>query len=156
MPKQPEDLTPESWHRFFAASANNRGWDLAEAHSGPECDAELLNTAHTADYHWQAVGTPAQKMNARMLLAHAHALAGLGHSAIDYADEMRTYFLAQPDTPVWAMTLVHAIHAHAAAISGDPQQHADSYAAAARAFDTITDDEDREVVGKTWRQVPAP
>jgi hypothetical protein len=156
MAKLPEDTAPENWHRFFGASANNQAWMLAETHSGPGCDTELLNAAHAADFHWQAIGTTLQKMRARMLLALAHALAGLGRSALAYADETRAYFLDEPETPDWELAFVHAIHAHAAAVAGDAQAHAASYAAAALAVDAIADKEDREIVERTWRQVPAP
>jgi hypothetical protein len=30
MPRSPEDIKPESWHRFFASTANYRAWQPAE------------------------------------------------------------------------------------------------------------------------------
>jgi hypothetical protein len=56
MPRSPEDTSPESWHRFFAATASNFAWQLAEL-SAREVDLrELLNAAHAAAWHWQSVG----------------------------------------------------------------------------------------------------
>ena len=43
--------------------------------------------------------------------------------------------------------------AHAA---GDAQRHAESYRRASEALAAIADDEDRELVARTFRQVPAP
>jgi hypothetical protein len=156
MPNQPEDTKPESWQRFFAAAANNRAWQLAEDYSGEAGAAELLNAAHAAAFHWQAVGTELHNMRAKMLLAQAHALVGHGRCALACAQEVRAYFLAKSDTPDWELAFVHTIHAHAAAAAGESQQHAESYAAAVRAMKVIADAEDRDIVAKTFRQVPAP
>ena len=156
MPQAPEDSQPESWHRHFAASANNRAWQLAEDRVDASRDAELLDASHASAHHWQAVGTELQQMRARMLLAQVHALLGLGPTAWVYAQDMQRYFLASTDTPDWELAFVHAIHAHAAAVSGHAQAHVQSYQAAQRALDAIADPQDRSIVDKTFRQVPAP
>ncbi len=156
MPQAPEDSKPDSWHRHFAASANNRAWQLAEDRVDASHDAELLDASHAAARHWQAVGTELQQMRARMLLAQVHALLGLGPTAWVYAQDMQRYFLASPDTPDWELAFVHAIHAHAAAVSGHAQAHVESYRAAQRALEGIVDPQDRSVVDKTFRQVPVP
>src|SRR5262245_21827739 len=90
MPGSPDDLKPTSWHRFFAAAANNRAWELAELQAREVDIRELLNAAHAAAWHWQAVGNELNRMRALMLLAQAHAMAGLGTSALAYANEMRS------------------------------------------------------------------
>ena len=156
MPDTPQDTRPESWHRHFAALANNRAWTLAEQPSDARGGAELLDAAHAAAWHWQAAGTPLQRMRARLLLAQAHALLGLGRTALGYAEDTRRFFLAQTDTPDWELALVHAVHAHAARAAGDGRLHADSYAAARAALEGVADEEDRAIVAATFRQVPAP
>lgn len=156
MPQAPEDSQPESWHRHFAANANNRAWQLAEDRVDASRDAELLDASHASAHHWQAVGTELQQMRARMLLAQVHALLGLGPTAWVYAQDMQRYFLASTDTPDWELAFVHAIHAHAAAASGHSHAHAQSYQATQRALDAIADPQDRSIVDKTFRQVPAP
>ena len=152
----PENTTPESWHRFFAATANNSAWALAERPARDVDLRELLNAAHASAWHWQAVGNELNRMRALMLLAQAHAVAGLGKTALAYADEMRSYFLAAPKTPDWELAFVHAIHAHAASAAGSAEQHARSYAEAAKAVAAIVDAEDKEIVERTFRHVPAP
>ena len=44
----------ERWHRFFAATANNRAWELAEAAAADVDRDELLDAAHAmkADGWW--------------------------------------------------------------------------------------------------------
>jgi hypothetical protein len=152
----PEDGKIESWHRFYASTANNRAWELAESQADARNDGELLNAAHASAWHWQAVGTELNHMRAKMLLAQVYALIGRGEIALRYADEMKTYFLAQSETPDWELAFVHTIHARAAWAAGDRQQHARSYAAATAALGAIADEEDRAIVQRTYAQVPIP
>ena len=105
----PEDSRPESWHRFFASLANNRAWRLAESPGEQVGERGLLNAAHASAWHWEAVGDELNRMRALMLLAQAHALAGHGQTALAYADEMRSYFVAAPGTPEWERALAHAV-----------------------------------------------
>ena len=156
MQNTPQDTQPESWQRFFASSANNQAWQLAEDYADPTNAIALLNAAHASAFHWRALGTELNQMRAAMLLAHAHALVGHGRIALVLAEEVRSYFLAQVDTPAWELAFVHAIHAHAASVAGDAPLHALSYVAATRALEAITDAADRDMVLKTYRQVPAP
>jgi hypothetical protein len=156
MPSSPKDNTPESWHRFFASAANNSAWDLAERPARDGELRELLNAAHASAWHWQAIGSELNHMRALLLLAQAHAVAGLGRTALAYADEMRSYFLAAPSTPDWELAFVHAVHAHAASAAGSAEQHARSYSEAAKAVAAIADAEDRAIVERTFRHVPAP
>ena len=154
--KPPQDPNLESWHRFFGASANNRAWTLAELPATQVDREELLNAAHAAAWHWHQIGTELHRMRATMLLAQAHAQAGLGVSALAYAEAMRTYFLAAPDTPDWEVAFTHVVHAHAAAAAGSPEQHGESFARAQAAIDAIRDDEDRAIVERDFRHVPRP
>ena len=156
MPRSPADVEPESWHRFFAATANNRAWQLAELPASEVDLRELLNAAHAAAWHWQAVGNELNRMRALMLLAQAHAMAGLGTSALAYANEMRSYFLAIPSTPDWELAFVHTVHAHAASVAGSAKQHAESHVLATRALEGIADERDRSIVERVYRHVPTP
>ena len=156
MHEPPRDADPDAWHRHFAALANDRAWTLAEQRGDGRDDAALLAAAHASAWHWDAVGTPLHRLRARMLLAHVHALVGHGALALALAEDVRGQFLARPDTPDWELAFVHAIHAEAAHAAGDAQGHAASYHRAAEALAAIADEEDREIVSRTFRQVPAP
>lgn len=156
MPGTPDNTDPASWHRYFAVEANNRAWTLAEGRAGDSDDAALLDAAHAAAWHWQAAGTELHRMRATMLLAHAHALAGRGESAFAYAEGMRRYFLARPDTPDWELAFAQAIYANAARVAGRSQEYREAYRAAAAGVAAVRDPEDREAVLRTFRQVPPP
>ena len=152
----PDESSPERWHRFFGASANNVAWTLAESPAG-ELDANaLLDAAHAAAWHWAEVGTELNRMRSRSLLALAHARAGLGKTALAYSDETRPYLLARAGAADWEIAMAHAIHAYAASAAGADDVHARAYADALRAFEAVTRSEDRDVVDSVLRHVPAP
>jgi len=154
--EHPKDTDPTTWHRFFAASANNAAWALAELPAIAVDRRELLDAAHAAAWHWRQAGTRLNEMRALMLLAQAHAQAGLGETAIAFADEMRAYFLAQQSTPDWELAFTHVVHAHAAWADRASEQHATSYAHAVTAIAAIADPKERDIVEQVFRQVPAP
>ena len=154
--KSPQDANPESWHRFFAASANNTAWTLAELAAGEVNQRELLDAAHAAAWHWRHVGTELNQMRALMLLAQVHAMVGLGTTALAYADEVRAYFTAGPDTPDWEIAFTHVVHAHAAWAADARELHARSYAIGEQAIAAIANDEDRDIVQRVFRNVPTP
>lgn len=154
--KLPVDTTPESWHRYFGASANNAAWALAELPAGEVDHREMLNAAHAAAWHWQRVGNELQRMRALMLLAQAHAQVGLGATALAYAEEVRTYFLGAANTPDWEVAFTHVVHAYAAWAARAGELHAHSYAQAVQAVAAIADQEDRNIVQLVFRHVPAP
>jgi hypothetical protein len=154
--KSPTDTDPASWHRFFGATANNAAWALAELPASQVDRRQLLNAAHAAAWHWEQIGTELNGMRALMLLAQAHGQAGLGTSALAFAEEMRSYFLAAADTPDWERAFAHIVHARAAWAAGAKDEHARSYAKAVDAVAAIADPEDKEIVQRVFRHLPLP
>jgi hypothetical protein len=154
--KSPADTDPAHWHRFFAASANNGAWTLAELPAA-ELDARaLLDAAHAAAWHWLQVGNALNQARARMLLALAHARAGLGTTALAYMDEVRGFFATRPDVADLETAFIHTIHAYAAFAAGDREKHASAYAEATRAHAAIANPDDRDVLQRVLVHVPAP
>jgi hypothetical protein len=154
--KSPADTDPAHWHRFFAASANNVAWTLAEL-PGVELDSKaLLDAAHAAAWHWQLVGNELNQMRARMLLALAHARAGLGPTALAYADEVRAFFATRENVADLETAFIHTIHAYAASAAGDRAKHASSYAEATRPYAAIAGQQDRDLLQRVLVHVPAP
>ena len=155
MPHFPIENDPTLWHKYFAMECNNRAWDLATRPRTPDEDREMLNTAHASALHWDAMGVELNNMRAQMLVAEVHALVGYGESAFSYAEEMRNYFLGI-ESPDWEIAFAHTIYAHAAQVKGDTAAHESAYKEAVKALDDIKDDQDREIVQKTFDQVSAP
>jgi len=152
----PEHEQFGAWQRYFAVEANNRAWRLADRYTGPSDDDALLDAAHAAAWHWQAIGTVQHHMRATMLLAHVHALRGDGELATHYAKRMRDYFVAAETTEAWELALTHVIYANAARVSGVRGEYVDEYAKAQAAFAEVQDQEERQILAGTFAQVPGP
>jgi len=155
MPSTPTDTDPKSWHRFFAIECNNRAWDLAARARDPHESFEMLNAAHGAAWHWAQVGTELNQQRAQMLLARVHTLLGFGPSALSLASEVRSYFVGRA-TPAWELAFAHAIYAHAAHVSGNPDAHRSAYQEALDAAALIAKEEDRKVFHETFVLIPTP
>jgi hypothetical protein len=151
-----DEAESAAWHKRFAASCNNLAWDLATQPRTKAQDQEMLDAAHASAWHWGRVGTELNRMRAQMLLAEVHALLGLGTSAFRLAEGMREYFLGRDDTPAWELAFTHAIYAHAAYAAQRPEEHRRAHGEAVAALQALADPEDREMVEKTFSQVPAP
>ena len=151
----PDDTEMLEAHKRFAATCNNLAWDLSTQARTKAQDREMLDAAHASAWHWGRIGTELNRMRAQMLVAEVHALLGMGPSAIVLADEMRAYFLAR-ETPDWELALTHIVHAHAAYAAQREEEHRRSHAEAVAAMQAIADPEDREIVEKTFAQLPPP
>jgi hypothetical protein len=149
------DSEEMTWHRRFAAAANNRAWDLSVQTRNAAEDQEMLNAAHASAWHWARVGTELNHMRAAMLLAEVHALLGLGRSALAYAEEMRAYFLGV-QSPDWEVAFVHVVHAHAASAAGETEKHRASYDLAVAALEAVSNERERGIVAGTFGHVPKP
>jgi catechol 2,3-dioxygenase-like lactoylglutathione lyase family enzyme len=150
------DAEIATWHRFFAVECNNRAWALADQRTRTAAESdELLNAAHAAALHWQHVGTAVNVERARMLLAHAEALAGHGARALRLARAVLDD-CSRRDTPDWELAFAHAVIANAAAAAGDVQRHRNHYAEAERLGEAIADPEDRRIFGTSFASVPPP
>ena len=154
MTKLPENLLPESWHRFFAITANNAAWDISESLENVLNHTELLDAAHASAWHWRVAGTTINQMRSTMLLALIHARMDMGPSAWNYAESMKKYFTEISETPDWELAFVYAIHAWAALACGKLDEYKVSYHKASLCLDAIKDPEDREVVLKTFSLIP--
>lgn len=154
MTKLPENLLPESWHRFFAITANNAAWDISESLENVLNHTELLDAAHASAWHWRVAGTTTNQMRSIMLLALIHARMDMGPSAWNYAESMKKYFTEISETPDWELAFVYAIHAWAALACGKLDEYKVSYHKASLCLDAIKDPEDRAVVLKTFSLIP--
>jgi hypothetical protein len=151
----PEELGV--WRRRLAGQANNRAWDLCEASRRTAVeDDELLHAAHAAMHLWSLVGTLRQRAHAALLLAHAHALLGLGSSAARYLSEAQAGFDPRGTEPLapWESALLAAIEANVAAATGDSTTHARQLALAEQQVAALPDPAERAQVEATLRVIP--
>lgn len=156
MTEQPSAEEVARWRRRFATGANNRGWTLAEKVSRtPAEDAEMLHAAHASRYLWGAIGTEKNLASADLLLGQVHALLGLGHTAMQYAQSAFEYFTSHP-SETGELAFAHAVRANAAHASGQHDLHRGSYAKALELADALTDAEDRKIFDATFDLIPKP
>lgn len=156
MPTTPSGQEFKAWQTEVAMRCNNRAWALSVQPRNAAEDREMLDAAHTSAYHWAQVGTELNRMRATMLLAEVHALLGHGSTAMLLAKQMRDYFVGRSDTPDWELAFTHAVHAHCAHAAGNLAVYRDAYQDAVAALAAVGDDEDREIVARTFSQVPVP
>jgi len=84
---QPPFDLPQA-HRWFGIEFNNAAWELVEAATRTKAETErMLRLAHASCLHWESVGTPANEQRGLVLLAMAHAVAGLGGRAVALAQQ---------------------------------------------------------------------
>jgi hypothetical protein len=152
----PADADPAKWRRWFAMEANNRAWRLADvaARTSAE-DAEMLDAAHAAAFHWRPIGTPLNIARAQMLLGHVHALLGHGAPAMGNAQAAFDFVSSRPSDP-WEVAFAHAVLANAASAAGDGALHRAHHAEAKSLGAALANPEDREIFDAMFRTVPAP
>lgn len=156
MAGQPAEADPEKWHRRFAFEANNRAWRLADSTARSEAeDAEMLDAAHAASFHWAKIGTALHRARAQMLLGHVQALLGQGGPAMTNARAAFDFVLARDSDP-WEIAFAHAVLANAAAAAADGKTHGAHYAQAKALGMALADQEEKDIFEAMFRTVPAP
>jgi hypothetical protein len=156
MSKIPDNLRPDTWHKYFAIEANNAAWALSESLVDISLQTEVLDAAHAAAWHWRVAGQEINHMRSVMLLALVHARMNMGPSAWAYAERMRMYFTEKSDTPDWELAFTHTVHALAARAFGKTAEFQASHQAAIQSVAAIKLPEDRDVVMKTFQLISQP
>jgi hypothetical protein len=156
MSDQPSEDDIRKWHRWFAVECNNRAWRLSEAptRSAKE-NAEMLDAAHAAAFHWRKVGTEIHAARADMLLAHVNALLGHADVAMHHANASFDSVTSR-ESPEWELAFVHAILAHAGSVARNAEIHSRHHALAKKMGQALPNAEEREIFDATFARIPAP
>jgi hypothetical protein len=138
-------------HRWFAIEFNNRAWDLVE-NEGRTADQtqEMIDAAHAAACHWQAIGTSLNAQRAEGLLATAYLKAGRAEPALRHAQRglaLSEQNAAEETGFDRATTLAAAARAHG--LAGDVAEAERLFALATAAAEKLEAD-DREVFEKLY------
>lgn len=156
MPDATEPADIEQWQRRFASQSNNRAWRLSELPARlPEQSEEMLHAAHAAMYLWQSIGNAKNHAHAAQLLAHVHALLGMGEQAGQYLARSQPVFFG-PDAQPWEVAIAHAVAANVAAANKQADRHAEHYETAARLIAALANAEERKILEATLNVVPRP
>jgi hypothetical protein len=114
----------------------------------------MLYAAYAAAFHWSKVGQPINGARADVTLAHVHALLGHGQLAQQYAQRCLAFF-EHNEGEDWDIAFAHAEMAHAAAVTGEWELHAQHYAAAQARGTAIEDEEDRQIFLTELARIPS-
>lgn len=142
-------------HRWFAVEANNRAWDLVEAESRtPDEQAGMISAAHTAAFHWAAVGKPINALRAECLLSMAYLRAGVAERALHHARRCQEAATAKPEgiSPFDEATALAGLAA-AERASGNVARADELHAAALALVPTFQHADEADVFGKLY---PSP
>jgi hypothetical protein len=149
MPEAPFDVAKA--HRWFAIECNNAAWELAEKPGrSPDEARRMIDLAHAAAMHWDAVGTDLNRQRAENLLAAAYVAAGDALAAVRHAERCLSLSVqnAKEESPFdRAIALGCAAQAHA--LAGDSAQ-ADRLRTLAKTAAAALDDEDRGVFERLY------
>ena len=149
MPEPPFDLAKA--HRWFAVECNNQAWELVEKPSRTPDEVErMIRLAHTAAWHWDAVGTDLNRQRAECLLASAYAAADVPKAAAWHAERCLSFSVrnAKEETPFDRATAL-GCGARAHAMAGNHAQ-ADRLRTLAKSAAAALDDEERGVFEKLY------
>jgi len=147
MPTPPFDLSQANC--WFGIEFNNAAWELVEAPSRTADETErMLRLAHASCLHWESVGTPANEQRGLVLLAMAHAVAGLGTRAVELARcclaivKVHDNLLTPFDRAAAAACMATALRSHG--------QHSEAaeWNAKAQALALALEEDDRPVIGR--------
>jgi len=106
----------------------------------------MLRLAHASCLHWESVGTPANQQRGLVLLAMAHAVAGLGCRAVELAmqaielGQVHDDLLSGFDRAAAAATMATALRS-----SGQPQDAPD-WVTRAQSLAATLEDDDRSMI----------
>src|SRR5262245_13067406 len=134
-------------HRWFGIEFNNAAWELVEAPSRTKSETErMLRLAHASCLHWESVGTPANQQRGLVLLAMAHAVAGLESRAVELATQVIELGQAHDDLlSAFDRAAAAACMATALRSNGQLEEAAD-WATRTRSLAATVEDDDRSMI----------
>ena len=142
-------------NRWFAVEQNNLAWELIEAdRRSPEQEALMIHAAHGACYHWLESGDLLNHLRAQQLLATAYTMTGDGPSAVRHA---RMCLALSEQAPADKLSpfdraCTHGSAAVAFQLAGDQNESNLQAQAFTAAFDSLTDEGDRNLIHKLYQK----
>ena len=147
METRAESLDPET-ERRLGADLFNKTWTLMEkTDRTPEDDDEMVHCAHASAYHWQQVGTAANRARSEWQCSRVYTALGRPEPALRHAHRCLEICEANPDAlEDWDLPFAYEALARASAAAGDAAATAEYLALARAAGEPIADEEDRALL----------
>jgi DNA-binding transcriptional MerR regulator len=93
-----EKETPVTDHRTLGVDLFNKTWTLmGKPTRTPEDDDEMIHCAHASAYHWQQVGTRANRARSEWQCSRVHAILGQSELALHHARRCHEIAAANED-----------------------------------------------------------
>ena len=147
METRAESLDPET-ERRLGADLFNKTWTLMEkTDRTTEDDDELVHCAHASAYHWQQVGTAANRARSEWQCSRVYSVLGRAEPALRHARRCLELCEASPDAlEDWDLPFAYEALARASATAGDEAATAEYLALARAAGQAIAEEEDRALL----------
>jgi len=155
METRAESLDPET-ERRLGADLFNKTWTLMEkTDRTAEDDDEMVHCAHASAYHWQQVGTAANRARSEWQCSRVYTVLGRPEPALQHARRCLEICEANPDAlDDWDLPFAYEAMARAHWVAGDADE-ARRYAELGRdATAAIEDDDDRAIIEADFATIP--
>ena len=143
-----EKETPVTDHRTLGVDLFNKTWTLMEKPTRtPEEDDEMIHCAHASAYHWQQVGTRANRARSEWQCSRVHAILGQSELALHHARRCHEIAAANEDGSMEDWDLAGAYEALARAhLTAGHREEAAHWARLGRETTAALADEDERKV----------
>src|SRR3954454_19351855 len=135
-------------HRTLGVDLFNKTWTLMEKPTRtPEEDDEMIHCAHASGYHWQQVGTRANRARSEWQCSRVHAILGQSEQALYHARRCHETAAANEDGSMEDWDLAGAYEALARAhLTAGHHEEAAHWAQLGRTTTAALADEDERKV----------
>jgi DNA-binding transcriptional MerR regulator len=143
-----EKETPVTDHRTLGVDLFNKTWTLmGKPTRTPEDDDEMIHCAHASAYHWQQVGTRANRARSEWQCSRVHAILGQSELALHHARRCHEIAAANEDGSMEDWDLAGAYEALARAhLTAGHREEAAHWARLGRETTAALADEDERKV----------
>jgi DNA-binding transcriptional MerR regulator len=143
-----EKETPVTDHRTLGVDLFNKTWNLmGKPTRTPEEDDEMIHCAHASAYHWQQVGTRANRARSEWQCSRVHAILGQSELALHHARRCHEIAAANEDGSMEDWDLAGAYEALARAhLTAGHREEAAHWARLGRETTAALADEDERKV----------
>jgi len=134
----------------------NKTWTLIEkADRTREEDDEMIHCAHASAYHWQQVGTQANRARSEWQCSRVYAILDRGEPALQHARRCLELVEANPEVmEEFDLPAAYEALARAHAVAGNGDESRRSAGLGREAAGEIADEDDRAIIEADLATIP--
>jgi DNA-binding transcriptional MerR regulator len=153
-----EKESPMTDHRTLGVDLFNKTWTLMEKPTRtPEEDDEMIHCAHASAYHWQQVGTRANRARSEWQCSRVHVILGQTEQALYHARRCHEIVDANEDGSMedWDRPFAYEALARAHLAAGHREEAAHWARLGREATAKVADEDDRKVAEADFATIDA-